>query len=153
MSCTVKICYKDWCLVLIHSKTKETEFTNTEFAKSIGYDGNLSAMTLTGLTAEPETKSGAPAKDVPATAQIATEIGVNNKRFTNSFQINYDKSKRAYVWSDSSKIKLWFVETNQKAGSLANSSVTATFEGFDQYADVAAFTIKNNGNTIAHISR
>ncbi|MGH8128797.1 MAG: hypothetical protein ACRETC_10665 [Gammaproteobacteria bacterium] len=138
-------------MVIIHTNTKQTDFPTTEFAKSIGYAGDPSAMNLAGLTAELESKSGQPVKEVPPKAHVAFEMGVSGKHLTSSFDIVYEKSKGAYVWSDASEVKSWFVESNNNVGSLANASLTATIEGFEKYPDIAGFTIKNKGDMIANV--
>ncbi len=140
MTCTVKICYGKACLVIIHSDVEE--FERTEFAKSIGYDGNTNSIRLDDPSAEPELESGAPAKKVPPAARVTFEIGASDKFITNGFGINYDQSIEAYVWADAQKVKAWFVKPGKEVVSLANSSVTAYFEGFEEVSDTAAFVIK-----------
>ncbi|MGH8271308.1 MAG: hypothetical protein ACRESG_03155 [Gammaproteobacteria bacterium] len=149
MTCTVKICVGKFCLVIIHSNV--ADFEQTEFAKSIGYDGNVSSMNLAGLSAEPELGSGSPAKDIPSKAEATIDIGASGKFFSKTFQIDYDKSKLAYVWDDAKSVKSWFVESGKEAGNLQNASVTTYLEGFEEFPEIVAFTIKNNGNAIAYV--
>lgn len=151
MTCTVKICYGKWCLVIIHSNVKE--FEQTEFAKSIGYDGDVGSMDLAGLSAEPETSSGAPAKNAPAKAKLTIDIGASSKYFTETFEIVYDKSKLAYTWGNADAVKSWFLKVGMEADNLENSSVTSYLEGFDNFPEISAFAIKNNGKEIAHVTQ
>ncbi|MDN5864611.1 MAG: hypothetical protein L0I62_05280 [Gammaproteobacteria bacterium] len=153
MSCTVKICFKDWCIVIIHSEVAEQQFADTGFAKSIGYDGDASDMYLADMSAEPLSKAGTLAKNVPDTAQVNAELGIKDKRFTNDFQIDYDRDKEAYVWHEADATKSWFVGIQEKMTGLADSSVTFTFEGFEKYPDVVALDVKNKGKLIAQVSR
>lgn len=146
MSCVIKICYKDYCIVFQF-------FAQSKFAKSIGYDGNVNSIDLTGLSAEPEFKAGAPSEEVPSTAQLATEIGVASDRFTSGFQIDYDSSMKAYVFQDASAVKSWFINVSDQTGGLSDASGALSFEGFDKYPYVTGFVIKNNGTVIANVSR
>lgn len=126
MSCTIKFCYKDFCVVIIR-------FAQSEFAQAIGYKGDVSSMNLNRLSAEPASKISPSKPDVPPTAQISAEVGVGDKRATNIFQIDYDNVKGAYVWHDTQAAESWFVEVNKRFGNLADVSGAFTFEGFDQY--------------------
>ncbi len=43
--------------------------------------------------------------------------------------------------------------STRKAVSLTNASGTVTFEGFDKYKEITAFSVKNNAAPIACVSQ